>query len=277
MVEVRGPTVLITGASDGIGAAGARILAQAGCEVVVIGRSTTKTHAVATAIGGVALTVDFTDLHDVRRLAADLLVRYPRIDVLVNNAGGIMGARQVTGDGHERTFQVNHLAPFLLTTLLLDRLMESRASVIATSSAANRAFGHVDLDDLDAEQGYQARKAYGDAKLENILFTKELHRRYHQRGISSAAFHPGNVATNFSHEASSPFRFIYHSPLRRLLRTPEKGCDTMVWLATTRPGVDWTSGEYYVRRRVARANPQANDAELARLLWDRSEQMVRNN
>jgi NAD(P)-dependent dehydrogenase (short-subunit alcohol dehydrogenase family) len=135
---------------------------------------------------------DFTDLAQVRALAEQLLA-----------AGGFMGEREVTVDGHEKTFQVNHLAPFLLTTLLLDRLVESQARVLNTSSLGNRISGHVNIDDLDAERGYRASKAYGDAKLENILFTKELHHRYHAAGISTAAFHPGSVASNFGNEAGS--------------------------------------------------------------------------
>ena len=192
-----GRTIVITGASDGLGAAAAKRLSRSGENVVVVGRSPQKTKAVATEIGADYLLADFTDLGQVRALAEQLLARYPRIDVLANNAGGIMGEREVTIDGHEKTFQVNHLAPFLLTTLLLDRLVEAKACVLNTSSLGNKLFGHVNIDDLDAERGYRPQKAYGDAKLENILFTKELHRRYHSAGISTAAFHPGSVASNF--------------------------------------------------------------------------------
>jgi NAD(P)-dependent dehydrogenase (short-subunit alcohol dehydrogenase family) len=229
---VAGRTIVITGASDGLGAAAAKRLSGSGEDVVVVGRSPQKTKAVATELGADYLVADFTDLAQVRALAEELLARYPRIDVLANNAGGFMGEREVTVDGHEKTFQVNHLAPFLLTTLLLDRLVESQASVLNTSS-----------------------KAYGDAKLENILFTKELHHRYHAAGISTAAFHPGSVASNFGNEAGS-----------RMIR--------LVWLASATPGEDWTSGEYYSSHSIARANKQAYDPELARELWDRSANMI---
>jgi len=273
---VAGRTIVITGASDGLGAAAAKRLSRSGEDVVVVGRSPQKTKAVATELGADYLVADFADLAQVRALAEQLLARYPRIDVLANNAGGFMGEREVTVDGHEKTFQVNHLAPFLLTTLLLDRLVESQASVLNTSSLGNRIFGHVNIDDLDAERGYRASKAYGDAKLENILFTKELHHRYHAAGISTAAFHPGSVASNFGNEAGSRMiRLVYHTPLKHLsLIGPEQGSDLLVWLASARPGEAWTSGEYYSSHSIARANKQAYDPELARELWDRSAKMI---
>ena len=222
-----GRTIVITGASDGIGAVAAARLSRSGENVVVVGRSEQKTTAIASELGADHFVADFTDLAQVRTLAKQLLERYPRIDVLANNAGGFMGRREVTVDGHEKTFQVNHLAPFLLTTQLLERLLESRASVLNTSSVGNKMFGRVDIDDLDAERGYRASKAYGDAKLENILFTRELHRRYHSAGISAAAFHPGNVASNFGSEAQTWWiRAAYRTPIKHLaLIGPEQGSD----------------------------------------------------
>ena len=187
-----------------------------------------------------------------------------------------MGRREITVDGHEKTFQVNHLAPFLLTMLLLDRLLESGAAVLNTSSVANRLFGRVDLDDLDAGRGYRAGRAYGDAKLANILFTRELHRRYHSAGFSTAAYHPGNVASNFGSEAQAWWiKAAYRTPIRHLVLVgPQRGSDELVWLASATPGADWVSGEYYVNHKVARANPRAYDPLLARKLWDRSLEMV---
>jgi NAD(P)-dependent dehydrogenase (short-subunit alcohol dehydrogenase family) len=270
-------TVIITGASDGVGAAAARQLNRRGDSVVVVGRSPTKTTAVAEALGADHFVADFAELDQVRDLAGQLLQRYPRIDVLANNAGGVLGStRQVTVDGFEKTFQVNHLAPFLLTTLLLDRLVEAKASVINTSSVGNRWFGHIDITDLNHERGYKPQKAYGDAKLANILFTKELHRRYHGAGISTAAFHPGPVASNFGAEAHNPIaELVYRSPLTKLfLISPDKGADQLVWLASSTPGVDWASGEYYARRKPGRRNKQAGDPVLAQQLWDRSQEMV---
>ena len=209
-----------------------------------------------------------------RALAEQLREKYPRIDVLANNAGGIMGPRELTVDGHEKTFQVNHLAPFLLTTELMDVLTASKATVINTSSVANSLFGKLDIDDLDAAQSYSTNRAYGNAKLANILFTAELHNRYNAAGISTAAFHPGGVATNFAADSTSPMRFAYKSFLKRFMLTPEQGADTLVWLANATPGQDWISGAYYAKRTLAKANKQAYDGGLARDLWQRSEAMV---
>ena len=267
-------TIVITGASDGIGAAAARALGAGGDRVVVVGRSSDKTRAVAKQVGADFYLADFSRLAEVRNLAATLLEQYPSIDVLANNAGGIMGERALTEDGHEQTFQVNHLAPFLLTTLLMDRLVESRARVINTSSAANRIFSKFAIDDLDAEQKYSPNRAYGNAKLANILFTKELHHRYHAAGINTAAFHPGIVATSFSAGSTSLLRHLYEGLASRVMLTPEAGADTLVWLASSRPGEDWQSGEYYSKRKPAQASSQVDDAGLAAELWERSAQMV---
>lgn len=265
--------MIITGASDGIGAAAARELSSRGNTVVIVGRSPEKTAHVADSLGADYFIADFSKLSEVRRLAAELRERYPRIDVLANNAGGIFGDRTITEDGHELTIQVNHLAPFLLTTLLMDRLVVSRARVINTSSVANLS-GRIDIDNLDLASGFSPGKAYGNAKLDNILFTKELDRRFATEGITTAAFHPGVVASNFASESTSPLRVIYRSVLRHTLISNEKGADTLVWLATTAPGSDWTSGEYYIKRKPARANRQADDSRLASALWEKSVELV---
>ena len=267
-------TIVITGASDGIGAAAARSLTEEGHEVVVVGRSPDKTAAVARDLGADFFVADFARLAQVRTLAASLRERYERIDVLANNAGGIMADRQVSEDGHELTFQVNYLAPFLLTTLLLDRLEESHASVISTSSAAHRLFSDFHLDDLESERSYAPNTAYGNAKLAVNLFTRELDRRYRASGISAAAFHPGVVATNFAATSTSSMRVMYQSVLSRFLTSSAKGADTLVWLATSTPGVDWEPGGYYVKRKSATTHPLVGDARLAAELWDRSAAMV---
>ncbi|MET3935578.1 NAD(P)-dependent dehydrogenase (short-subunit alcohol dehydrogenase family) [Arthrobacter sp. OAP107] len=267
-------TIVITGASDGIGAAAARNLARAGERIVVVGRSPDKTAAVGAELGADYFVCDFAELAQVRELAAALRARYPRIDVLVNNAGGIMRGHELTGDGHEKTFQINHLAPFLLTTELLDLLTASRATIINTSSAAN-GFGRLDLTDLNSERSYSTNRAYGTAKLANILFTAELQNRYGKDGIAAAAFHPGVVATNFAAESTSWFRHAYKTVLNRFLLSAEQGADTLVWLATSTPGRDWVPGAFYIKRALAKANSQAYDAGLARELWDRSLELVR--
>jgi NAD(P)-dependent dehydrogenase (short-subunit alcohol dehydrogenase family) len=265
-------TVIITGASDGIGAEAARALSAAGDTVVIVGRSPQKTAAIAAELGVDFFAADFARLDDVRALAAALLERYPRIDVLANNAGGIMGERELTVDGNEKTLQVNHLAPFLLTSLLSERLVASEASVITTASVANRLYGDIDIDDLHNEKRYSPNKAYGDSKLANILFTRELHRRFGDRGLTAAAFHPGLVATSFASNTTSVLRFVYGVVLSRFLISPKKGADTLVWLA--RSGAAFTSGGYYTRRKIDKTNKQADDAALAARLWEESAALV---
>ena len=269
-----GKTIVITGASVGIGAAAARELTRRGETVVLVGRSPEKTRTIADELGAEFHLADFAELDQVRGLAATLLERHPRIDVLANNAGGIMGDRAETVDGHELTFQVNHLAPFLLTTLLADRLVESGATVIATSSVAHRLYSDLDLDDLDARRRYSPERAYGNAKLANILFTRELHRRYHPRGLSAAAFHPGVVATGFSSGSSSTLRFLYGTVLSRFIASPEKGASTLVWLAETPSGTAWQSGGYFAKSKPARLKKGVDDPALAAALWERSEAML---
>ena len=244
--------------------------------MALVGRSKQKTEALARELKADSFLADFTQFSEVRALAASLQGSYPRIDVLVNNAGGIFGDQTRTADGFEKTLQVNHLAPFLLTNLLLDTLISSNASVVNTSSVGARLFGRVDLKDLNNEAKYSVAKAYGDAKLANILFAKELDRRYGDQGISAVAFHPGNVRTNFASDTTSAMRFIYHTPLGRLtgLISPEKGAEPLVWLAQGTPGRDWVSGEYYEKQKIAKTNPQAGDPQLAAGLWERSVDMV---
>jgi NAD(P)-dependent dehydrogenase (short-subunit alcohol dehydrogenase family) len=267
---------IITGASDGIGAEAARQLRAKGASVVIVGRSPEKARAVAREIGAKHYSADFAKLSDVRKLAADLRRDYRRIDVLANNAGGLFGKREITVDGHEKTMQVNHLAPFLLTNLLLDVLIASKAAVINTASVAHKLFSRFDINDLEVARNYTARVAYANSKLENILFTRELHRRYHDQGISTACFHPGIVASNFASTTDDWMRFVYRTPLRRLmLISPAKGADTLVWLASTMPGKDWKSGEYYYKRRISHdILPAATNPDYARSLWEQSEAFI---
>jgi NAD(P)-dependent dehydrogenase (short-subunit alcohol dehydrogenase family) len=270
-------TIVLTGASDGIGAAAARSLVADGHNVILVGRSAQKTRALAKELTTDHFLADFTRFDDVRELAEELQSAYTRIDVLVNNARGIFGDRMRTVDGFEKTLQVNHLAPFLLTSLLMDTLTASNASVINTSSVGARLFGHIDVNDLNNEKKYSPNKAYGDAKLANILFAKELDRRFSSQGISAAAFHPGNVRTNFASDTTSIMRLVYQTSIGRRLMgliTPEKGAKPLVWLAEGTPGRDWISGEYYEKQEVAKTNAQAGDPDLAFRLWETSAEMV---
>lgn len=267
-------TILITGASDGIGAAAARQLKKKGHHVVLIGRSKEKTERLAKELNAPHHLVDFTSLKDVRRLAAEL-EQYPQIDVLANNAGGIMGNREVTEDGFEKTFQVNHLGPFLLTKLLLPKLVASHAKVIQTSSEAANLFSKTfSITDLNNEHQYSATNAYGNGKLANIYFTRELQQRYGDQGISTVAFHPGVVRTSFASETNHFMKFMYHTPLKYLITiTPEKSAEALVHLIEGTPGVDWEPGGVYSKGKPMRVNA-FDDGTIANLLWEKSDEMV---
>ncbi|MBF4551090.1 SDR family NAD(P)-dependent oxidoreductase [Pseudoclavibacter sp. VKM Ac-2888] len=267
-------TVVITGGSDGIGAAAARALAAKGWRVVVVGRNAEKTATVAEEIGAERFVADFSRLDEVRELAARLVEQVGPIDVLANNAGGIFGDRTRTVDGHELTLQVNHLAPFLLTNLLLDQV--SVGAVVNTASIAARLMGRIDLDDLNNDARFSANKAYGDAKLANILFTKGLHRGLAGRPVASVAFHPGVVGTNFSSDSTSLMRLLYRTPLAKLFTiSAAKGGETLEWFIAGQPGVTWQAGEYYDERHHAtNVNPQIFDEDLIEGLWKRSAELV---
>jgi NAD(P)-dependent dehydrogenase (short-subunit alcohol dehydrogenase family) len=265
------PIIVITGGSSGIGAAAARRLRELGSTVVITGRSE-QTAQLAREIGCDHFLADFARFRDVRELARQLLANYPRIDVLANNVGGVIATRQLTEDGHEKTLQVNHLSPFLLTILLRERLEASGATVINTASGAH-AMGRVDFNDLENARKYGAWRAYGTAKLMNILHAFEINRRF--TGVHGVSFHPGVVASGFAREGSAATRFFYGTPLGKLFMiAPEKAADTLMWLATTHPGSSWQPGGYYVRRKPSRKVGQASDPEIAERLWDVSEKMT---
>jgi NAD(P)-dependent dehydrogenase (short-subunit alcohol dehydrogenase family) len=266
-------TIVITGASDGIGAAAARQLRRSGDDVVVVGRSQTKTKAVAAELDANYFVVDFADLTQVRALADKLHSEYPRIDVLVNNAGLMVNKIHLTPDGYETTYQVNYLAPFLLTTRLLDVLVDSRATIVNTTSSSHKLLRNITVTDLEHTDRRRPGIAYALTKLAIVLFTTELHRRYHANGLSTATFHPGYVASNFGEASGSRvLGFMqHHVPwTTRFTATVDEGADQLVWLASGTPGVDWTSGEYYSKHKIAKANRAAYDPVLARELWDRT-------
>jgi NAD(P)-dependent dehydrogenase (short-subunit alcohol dehydrogenase family) len=271
--ELSGRTIVITGASSGIGRAAAVALANRGATIGVVGRNPERTRAVAAEVGGQSFIADFDRLEDVRHLAQALLTAYPRIDVLANNAGGLVSERGLSADGHEKTFQHNHLAPFLLTQLLLERLIESRGRVISTASAAN-LFGSIDLNDLDwASRRYAGGwRAYGTSKLETILFVRELARRTAGTGLTAFSFHPGTVATDFG--SNSPSIKLSQRMGDVLRISPEKGGAPLVHLAATEE-VGSPSGPYFDgfkangwTRRIA-----SNEA-TAKALWEVSESLV---
>lgn len=267
--------VVITGASDGIGKAAAKQLKELGHNVIIVGRSREKTKKVAEELSAPYHIADYAKLSDVVRLAEELNA-YDRIDVLCNNAGGVMAERAETADGLERTFQVNVLAGFLLTRLLIDRLIKSRATVVQTSSIAANLFG-ADFDGKDFlnEKNYAPFKAYGYAKLEDILFTRELDRRFKDKGINAVAFEPGVVRTNFAAESKGFVKFCYHSPLKYLFTiTPKRSAERLVRLATGTPDKDFTCGEVYSKRKPMKLKFQDENGEVSERLWDLCEKLT---
>ncbi|MGC5627685.1 SDR family NAD(P)-dependent oxidoreductase [Georgenia sp. Z1344] len=268
-------TIVLTGASDGIGAAAAERLAGDSVRLVVVGRSPEKTRSVAGRVGAEHHVADFTRLDEVRDLAAELDGTLDRIDVLANNAGGFFAGPVRTEDGFEKTFQVNHLAPYLLTNLLREKLVASGASVVATASVANIVYARLDLDDIESLSDFRPDRAYGNAKLANILFTRGLHAALHRHGVSSVAFHPGVVATSFGGETSGLLRRMYHGALRPLLTRPARGGATLAHFVDGTPGTTWESGRYYNdRRRPGLLNRAAKDPATVRQHWEMSAQML---
>ena len=273
--DMLGKTVVITGASSGIGAAAARELASAGATVVPIGRNAERTTAVARELGVEPLIADFAELADVRRLADQLLERCPVIDVLAHNAGGLVPERRVTVDGHEMTFQTNYLAPFLLQSLLYERLSASRARVIVTSSAAHR-MGNIELDDLEfSRRSYVPFSVYGAAKLADLIFAREIARRAGETGITGVAFHPGLVKSSFAGDAKGLTGLLYRTGLVGLVSISNAaGAAPLVHLASI-PDATAVNGQYFNRLKSdAATSKQAGDPELARQLWAASEAML---
>lgn len=270
MTPKTGRTIVITGASDGIGAAAARSLRQSGANIVVIGRSQSKTEAVAAELDADHFVVDFADLAQARALADKLRSDYPRIDVLLNNAGCMGTKIRLTPDGYEHTYQVNYLSPFLLTTQLMDVLIDSRATIVNTTSSSHLLILRATVADLQNTARRRPSTAYALSKLAIVLFTKELHRRYHSRGLNVATVHPGYVNSNFGDASGS--RMLAFSkrylPTERYTASSEEGAEQLIWLASSDPGVDWTPGEYYSRHRIARVNRLAKNPQLASDLWE---------
>jgi NAD(P)-dependent dehydrogenase (short-subunit alcohol dehydrogenase family) len=273
--DIADKTVVVTGASDGIGAVAARKLAAQGANVAIVGRSADKLARVASEVKAASgrdpltFTADFTSLDEVRKLAGDLLDQLPQIHVLANNAGGVWPKRVETPDGHEQTFQVNHLAPFLLTALLRERLTASApARIINTASTAHRG-GRLDLDDLDFERRrYSSMQVYGTTKLENILFTRELSRRLAGSDVTAVCLHPGTVLTGFGRDSwFSPI--TNQPPVKWFFKTPEQGADTLIWLATAPPS-ELEAGGYYVNRKLGNPTKAARDDAIAADLWEKS-------
>ncbi len=267
-------TVVITGASDGIGKESARQIKSQGHNVIIVGRNKEKTERVAKELSVSYHIADFSELADVVRLAEELK-GYEKIDVLANNAGAIFDERKVTKDNMERTFQVNMLGEFLLTALLTEKLCHDKATVIQTSSIASNLFGRgLDLSDLQNEKAYTPTKAYGESKLCNILFTRELHKRYNEKGLSAVAFEPGITRTNFASEGSPFFRIAYHSPLKYLFTiSTERSAKRLTRLALGSVDEDFTSGEVYSYKRPFKVKFK-DDGKISAELFKKCEELL---
>jgi len=276
--DMRGKVCVVTGASSGIGRAAALELAERGATVVLICRNEERGTPALDEIerrGGsgnaTLLTADLSSQRQVREVAAAFLERFDRLDVLINNAGVAgWGTRLVSEDGLEATFAVNHLAPFLLTDLLLDRLKASApARVVTVSSAAHKSTS-LDFDDLQGERRYSGFGAYSRSKLANILFTQELSRRLEGTGVTANCLPPGVVATGIFRNLPGWMRVLFTSPF---FLSPEKGADTLLYLATA-PEVAGVTGRYFVRRKPVRSSRASRDADAARRLWQASEALT---
>ena len=277
-------TILITGATAGIGQVTALELARTGATVVGVGRNPAKCAAVADHIRRETgnqqvefLIADLAVQAQVRRLAAEVCQKYDRLDVLINNAGAVFFQRQESTDGIEMTWALNHLNYFLLTHLLLDRLKASApARIINVASAAHQG-GKINFADLEGKQKYSGFGAYAQSKLANILFTYELARRLAGSGVTANTLHPGFIASNFAMDNfvgwQRTFRWLYRGIQQVAARSPAQGAATPIYLATD-PAVATVSGAYFVNKRVRQSTAASRDEQVAQRLWRVSEQMV---
>ena len=280
--DLTGRTILITGGNSGIGQATAAALAAAGATVVVTARNRSKGER---AVADIRRTVpdasielaelDLARLASVRQFAKGFLRNHPRLDVLILNAGLTASKRQLTEDGLEMLFQVNHLGHFLLTQLLRDRLVASApARVVVVASVAHKQARGLDFEDLQSQRGYRGMRTYARSKLANILFTRELARRLEGTGVTANALHPGTVRTGWGGEGEAGRLLGFGlATARWFFLSPEQGARTSVYLAAS-PDVEGRTGGYYVRRRLATPSAAARDDEAARRLWDVSEELV---
>jgi retinol dehydrogenase 14 len=273
-----GKVVLITGGTSGIGRAAATALAAMGAEVVVTGRNRERGEEAVAEIKDVSgnervslMLADLSAQAEVRRLAEEFRVRHDRLDVLVNNAGLVQSKRVETPDGLEMTLAVNHLAPFLLTNLLLDLLKESAPSRIVTVSSEARRGASIDFDDLQSERRYRGFQVYGMTKKANILFTYELAERLEGTGVVANCLHPGAVSTNFAQNNRGPIALLFRL-FKPFMRSPEQGADTLVYLASS-PEAGEMNGKYLAdRKEVSPAEPR--DEAAQKRLWEASEELT---
>ena len=278
--DMNGKICLVTGATNGIGKATAQALAQMGASVVIVGRNGAKTaqlvEEIRTTSGNQnvdSLLADLSSQEDVRRLADEFKSKYPHLHVLLNNAGGTFTTRQLTVDGIEMTFALNHLAYFLLTNLLLDTIKASAPARIINVSSDAHSGGKIDFDNLQGERTYSSFGPYGNSKLANILFTNELARRLEGTGVTVNALHPGLTRTGFGKNNPGFFMKIMQVIIPLVARSPEKGAETSIYLASS-PEVQSVTGKYFVDCKVTQPAPQATDGAIAKKLWDVSAELV---
>jgi len=267
-----GRTVLVTGGSDGIGRAAALGLAAMGAHLAITGRDRGRTENAAREIraagsGQVDVFVaDLSSQSQVRRLADEVLQSLTRIDVLVNNAGGYWNTRHVTADGLERTFAVNHLAPFLLTNLLLDRLENSAPARVVTVSSNVQAIGRIDFEDLQGERSYSGARAYNQSKLANVLFSYELARKLRATSVTANALHPGVVRTSFGAEDPGGVQRLFTPFMRPFMKAPGQGAATSIHLASA-PDLEQVTGRYFAGSKPRRSSRRSYDQAAAARLW----------
>ena len=273
-----GKTVLVTGATGGIGLATAAGLAGLGARVGIVGRDAARSEAAAKqlrAVGGQVdvFIADVSSQDEVRRLADEALATYPRLDVLVNNVGGYWATRHTTVDGLEHTFAVNHLAPFLLTNLLLDRLRASAPARVVTVSSGAQAMGTLDFGDLQGEQDYSGQRAYNQSKLANVMFTYELARRLAGSGVTANVLHPGVVRTDFGREDSKGWMRLMLPVIRPFMKNPERGAATSIYLASSAE-LEGVTGRYFANGKPTASSKASQDGAAVARLWDVSAELV---
>jgi retinol dehydrogenase-14 len=275
-----GKTALVTGGTGGIGWATAAGLAALGARVAITGRDPGRAEAAAAEIRRTtgnqdvdAFGADLSSQAEVRRLAAEVLDAYPRLDVLVNNVGGFWATRHVTADGLEHTFATNHLAAFLLTNLLLDRLKASAPARIVTVSSNAQSLGTIDFADLQGERKYSGQTAYNQSKLASVMFTHELARRLDGTGVTANVLHPGVVDSGFGAEDPSRIFKLLVPLWRPFMKTPQQGAATSVFLASS-PEVESVTGAYFANGRPQSSSKTSYDGSAAGRLWRVSARLV---
>jgi len=279
MTGMQGKIVAATGATSGIGAEAIEALARAGARIVFIARDANRAGAtlqrldqIAPGRGHAYYIADLSLMREARRVGAEIAAAEPRLDALVNNAGALFAQRGLTDEGLERTFALNHMSYFALTSALLASLKAApSARIVSTASRAHQG-ARLDFGNLQGEKSFTAFGAYARSKLANILFTRELARRLKGSNVTANCLHPGFVASRFADEAGGLVA-AFAGLAKRFAISPEQGADTLVYLVSS-PEVEGVSGEYFAKRRIVAPSPAARDDAAARLLWEESEKLM---